>query len=161
MTKQTIAQLHHLDQNDPWDRRTEAQKALDIFRHVLRDSVHDPVVDTRPFVDPPDDESLEIRDAPGRRFHRLAVCDLKLAALLTLEPSLVSIGVTARNTAEGCWVALTSFRVGSQVADRLRAQGLAVTLVAVSSDGQPMATMLSDEQRDAVYRGLIESTQNN
>jgi hypothetical protein len=158
MTKQTIAQLHGLDQTDPWDRRSDAQKARDVRRSAQRDTmVQDQDADLATFGDPPDDESLKIRAAPGM-FYRLSV-NCKLAALLLLETSLISIGVTARNTAAGCWVAVTSRRVGGQVVDRLRARGLTAELALVDCAGQPMTATLSAEEREAVHRGLIESTQ--
>jgi AhpD family alkylhydroperoxidase len=157
MNEPTIAELHGLREHDPWDRRTDRQKAQDAFRQQLRDALQDPAPFVMPaFVDPPDDDDPSIRDGSPRVFHRLTISDHKLAALLTREPNLISIAVAACNTCRGCWVALTSHRIAGQMAERLRAQGLAVELESVNSSGVPVGR-LTDEQRDAAYHGLVGS----
>ena len=148
-SEKTIADLHGLGDDDPWDDRSEAAKTRDRLKRQLRNMLEKYVEDTPApsFIDPPDDENPKIMDGVGKIFYRLAVSDSKLKALLAAEPSLVAVGLMARNTAGGCWIALNSARVARRIADTLTTQGFIISLQIVDAGGNSATHELSANQR--------------
>lgn len=133
MTDPTIATLLGLDDDDPWDRRSDAQKALATIQQRVRAAFETVVTPVQPFVDPPDSTDV----TPRRGGYRIVVTGHKLSEVLAIEPGLLDVSVTARNSAVGCWVVLTSRTVAARLVAAFEARGVPARLEQVGADGQP------------------------
>jgi type II secretory pathway predicted ATPase ExeA len=154
MSEPTIGELHGLDATDPWDRRTPLQKTRDALRREIQELAAQLPRPAIAFVDPADDEDQRI-DASKHLYHRLMISGQKLAAILRAEPSLVDLGIAARNTAAGCWIALTSQRIAQRLLNDLTTRGFVIALQLVDADGNLAAyTLLSDQQHESIEQSL-------
>jgi hypothetical protein len=111
-SNKTIAELHDLDENDPWQspesdkkRLVDARKQLQdkIFDGIPQDAIDEPDV----FVDPEDDEDLTIHvESSLSLFWRMVVPNKRVIDIVDLDPNILKITMVAKNNIIGCCLRL-------------------------------------------------------
>jgi len=121
----TLSELYDLNGDDPLPKQR-------------------PVSQPSPFVDPPEDEDLTIRDQSSLSiFYRVAVVGSRLSDLIAIDPTIPTITIAMRNYRHGCWVAFTSQRVAKRIAAAIQQHGLIANQTICGLDGsriQPRST---------------------